>query len=674
MKWAVGFARGAWDAGRVLCPRVAVVPQGRVLCPTIPGSLRSTVPDPVDRADPPDRGRNVANRDRIQRAGEPGPVSQSPIGPREPTRPCGSSGPRTQSKNRWCLFYMLVNEIPKDKIKYCIENLQTMFDPQVERDYKMMKQALSLYRNGAVFNAAVAGETISAVVQDSWGANNVSLELDFMEISFCSCLEKDDMFCVHKLATLFYVFSLFDSPGEFFNQWKEGFKYSATEKTPPIKKKPIFEEPKKKERTYQEDSLESWLTFFNEKYVQFSKKREARMSTYWNYQRNTNLAEDLYEAYYPALLDTAMPSSPVGENLFHYHAALSVFEKILESSADNYASSYSNHYTRKYLSEVLSDIADLALKVRKGFSKQTVADEKIINETPKRLMNILLMTRDFQYDRLYLFEISCANIILKKEKLEELKRKLLARGKKEEKLKELGKVNFSSECRLALAHLDFIVKKDKVAIKRLSDGPANEVYYYTTWFKSLAQNKVWDRFETWLSFIEKRMNEYIHLYGEQQLKRELTTFYLFFIKEYANEKGKEDIYINTLQTWLPYSYGDFCEYLLEQKEFRKWTELQLFAGITIDNIDKALLKEIEEQDRSCLLPLYHHAVEGAISEKSRDAYKQAVKYLRKLRTHYKSLKKEDIWNSYIGMLSVKYKRLRAFQEELRKGKGKLIND
>lgn len=570
---------------------------------------------------------------------------------------------------------MLVNEIPKEKIKYCIENLQASFDPKVEKDYRMMKQALTLFRNGTVFNAAVEGNTITAAVQDKNDTYTIALELDFMEISFCSCQQNDDIFCIHKLATLFYLFSLFDSPGEFFNQWKEGIKYTSSEKKAPIPKKTIKEEPKKKkERTYQEDSLESWLTFFNEKYMQFTKKREARMSTYWNYQRSSNLAEDLFETYYPTLLDTALPSSPVGENLFHFHAALSVFEKILENAANIYTSSYSHHYTRKYLSEIISDIADLAFKVRKSNFEWTAADEKILIETPKRLLKILLMTRDLQYDRLYLFQIACSNLILKKEWLDELKRKLLSRGKKEEKLKQLGKVNFSSECRLALAHLDFMVDKDKVAIKRLSDGPANEVYYYSTWFKTLAQNKIWNRFEIWLSFIEKRMNEFIHQYGEQQLKRELTTFYLFYIKEYANEKGKEAIYINTLQTWLPYSYGDFCEYLLEQNEFRMWTELQLFAGITIENIDKGLLKEIEEKDQACLLPLYHNAVEAAISEKSRDAYKQAVKYLRKLRTHYKNLKKEDIWNNYIHMLSTKYKRLRAFQEELRKGKGKLIND
>lgn len=569
---------------------------------------------------------------------------------------------------------MLVNEIPKDKIKYCIENLQTMFSPKVEHDFRMVKSALSLFRNGAVFNVVVEGETIKAAVLDDGDTYEIELELDFMEISFCSCGQIDESFCVHKLATLFYLFSLFDSPGEFFNNWKDGFHYTALEKKQPIAKKSLFVEPKKKEHLYREDSLESWLEFFNNRYVQYTKKREARMATYWNYNRGSNTAESIYEEYYPTLLDTEMPSSPYGEILFHIHAAITVFEKILETVGGSYGAAYSHYYTGKYLKEITSDIIELAFKARNGISTLTVADEKIISDTPQRMMDILLLTRDFQYDRFYLFQIICSNLIHNENSIDELVRKFQARSQKEDKLRQLGKVNFSSECRLALAHFDFMAERDLEAMKRLDEGPSNEVFYYTTWFKALAQNHIWDRFEVWLPFIEARMNDFIHQYGDQQLKRELTNFYLFFIREYANEKGTESFYINTLQTWLPYSYDDFCQYLLEKNEYRKWTELQLFAGISIENIDRELLKEIANKDRSCLLPLYHYAAEEAISLKSRDAYRQAVKHLRKLRTHYRALKKEPVWEHYICMLAAKYKRLRAFQEELRKGKGKLIND
>lgn len=568
---------------------------------------------------------------------------------------------------------MLVNEIPKEKVKYCMEHLQTLFDRHYDYDVKKLKQALTLYRNGAVFNVAVEGNTVKAAVLDDGDTYEIELELDFFEISFCNC-HSEDMVCVHKLALLFYLFSLFDSPGEFFNHWRDGIEYTSNEKKQPMPKKANLSSPKKTGPPYQEDSLESWLAFFNERYELFRKKWDARMSTYWNYSRNSNLAESIYEDYYPTLMETTLPLSPFGEMLFRIHAAVTVFEKLLEVANDRSTSMYSHNQMGLYLKELISDVIDLAFGTLKGIHKPTAADEKILSKTAERMMNLLFMTRDFQYDRFYLFQIVCTNLIYKKEWLLELERQLLARNQKEEKLKQMGKVNFSSECRLALAHFDFMVGNDHKAIKRLADGPSNEVYYYTTWFKALSQNKIWSRFETWLPFIEERMGDFIHQYGDQHLKRELTTFYLYFIRDYANEMGSESIYMNTLQTWLPYSYSDFCQYFLDKKEFRKWAELQLFAGISIENLDRELVKEIENEDRECLLPLYHNAVEEFVTMKSRDAYRQAVKYLRKLRTHYRALKKEEVWELYIHMLASKYKRLRAFQEELRKGKGKLIND
>ncbi len=61
----------------------------------------------------------------------------------------------------------------------------------------------------------------------------------------------------------------------------------------------------------------------------------------------------------------------------------------------------------------------------------------------------------------------------------------------------------------------------------------------------------------------------------------------------------------------------------------------------------------------------------AIQQKNRQNYKEAVRYLKKLRTIYKKLKKEEKWEVYFEQLLQKTKRLRAFQEECQRGK--LIN-
>lgn len=66
------------------------------------------------------------------------------------------------------------------------------------------------------------------------------------------------------------------------------------------------------------------------------------------------------------------------------------------------------------------------------------------------------------------------------------------------------------------------------------------------------------------------------------------------------------------------------------------------------------------------------AATEAIEERNRKAYRRAVRYLKKLRTLYKRLKRTDEWDAFIIHIANLHSRLRALQEELRKGK--LIDD
>ncbi|MDT2246553.1 hypothetical protein P7H16_05635 [Paenibacillus larvae] len=80
------------------------------------------------------------------------------------------------------------------------------------------------------------------------------------------------------------------------------------------------------------------------------------------------------------------------------------------------------------------------------------------------------------------------------------------------------------------------------------------------------------------------------------------------------------------------------------------------------------LKAVEETDPALLLPLYHQSIERAILEKNRSSYKIAVRLLKELQEYYRILGRELQWKQYITFLSDKYARLRAFQEEFKKGK------
>lgn len=697
---------------------------------------------------------------------------------------------------------MLIKQLPKAKVTDSIEKVFSILDPCDEHIVKIVKQSLFLYRNGAVYNASASDDTIKATVLDNGRQFDVELVFDFIEVSYCQCEEL--LFCEHKLATLFYAFSLFNSPGEYFNAWKnsgkdmlhqqkqifssvqddvESIKDEAKLKKSGVElagnkgnllqnntwvgksdtglvqndnsslgnnaelekndnssaeydtglmqnstrsrnndarlmkngsrsaenntgftkinsvltgnnaklmqnntgaekgdaeilpnKYDAKSRPNARILPYEEYSLENWYSFFNKNYEYFQKRQEQKTSYFWSYNRDTVLVTTIFEEFYPTLGNAPKPSSLVGSILFEIHEAIFTFEKILESASNAPVSMYAHQYTTKYLDELCHDIDDHIVTIQEKSLIPTEQDEMIISKTPERMLELLFLSRDFQFERFRLFQYLCPLLSYSKNLIEELEQKLSIRMKTEEHLKKLGKINFSSECRLALAHLSFLLEQDNEAINRLTNGNHYELYFYTTWVKTLAHYKRWNRFEVWLPFINKRMGEYIHQYGDQKHKRELADFYLYFIKQYSDENNLESVYFHTLQAWLPYSFSDFSNYLMEHKDYRSWVELQLFNEISIEYIDEDDMKKVESVDRSCLLPLYHNAIEEKINLKNRNAYRQAAKYLRKLRTHYRALKEELIWENYINHLALKYKRLRAFQEELRKGKGKLIND
>ncbi|MNH35848.1 hypothetical protein D3C79_965770 [compost metagenome] len=69
-----------------------------------------------------------------------------------------------------------------------------------------------------------------------------------------------------------------------------------------------------------------------------------------------------------------------------------------------------------------------------------------------------------------------------------------------------------------------------------------------------------------------------------------------------------------------------------------------------------------------MLPFYHQAVERFVLEKNRHSYKAAVKLMKRLAKLYKKLKREERWEEFLEVFTSRNSRLRALQEELRKGK------
>jgi len=137
----------------------------------------------------------------------------------------------------------------------------------------------------------------------------------------------------------------------------------------------------------------------------------------------------------------------------------------------------------------------------------------------------------------------------------------------------------------------------------------------------------------------------------------------------AENSGAGEAFIGLVRSWLPRSFDAYADYLLESDLYREWVELNMtYREYTWENMDRHLLRHVESKDPAALIPLYHQWTAGLIEGKNRKSYQQAVKLLKKLRTLYNRQKMNSEWRTFISRLASHHQRLRAFQEELRKGK------
>ncbi|MEB4783451.1 hypothetical protein P5G60_16975 [Paenibacillus jamilae] len=125
---------------------------------------------------------------------------------------------------------------------------------------------------------------------------------------------------------------------------------------------------------------------------------------------------------------------------------------------------------------------------------------------------------------------------------------------------------------------------------------------------------------------------------------------------------------DTLMGMLPFAGGMYEEALLAHEKWRQWIDYQLSIRSEPLSFRVSVLQPIEKNAPELLLPFYHQAVERYVLEKNRSSYKAAVKLLKRLFKLYKKMKQETRWELFFMTFTSRHSRLRALQEELRKGK------
>lgn len=108
--------------------------------------------------------------------------------------------------------------------------------------------------------------------------------------------------------------------------------------------------------------------------------------------------------------------------------------------------------------------------------------------------------------------------------------------------------------------------------------------------------------------------------------------------------------------------------LIQQQRYREWVALHMMKPTSLLDAEMGGLKDVLAHEPALLLPLYHLFALREVEQKSRSHYKQAVRIWKMMKSAAKKANKLAYFEQYIEAMQQQFKRLRALQEEMEKGK------
>ncbi|MCD7034596.1 SWIM zinc finger family protein [Metabacillus sp. GX 13764] len=526
---------------------------------------------------------------------------------------------------------MLDSELSKDTVLHAAEQVKEYLSPNEEEHRALMKKGMILYRQGSVFNVRTSPSLVRAKVQDVTPVS-CELDLEFFLASTCSC--PNPGLCRHLLALFLYVYASYERVGTFLDSWNSG------------RSTQILAQFQRAKRTEIDDaSLDSWYAFFEEEYKDY---RDGK---------SLQTAAGHYEVFFDRLKRKA-PQKVEIKRFFIIHAAVYTVLTILDLLAEKEKMHQNEYLAEAYISElekrILTELGEM-----KRYAMPFALDP-LLDESVERFRELLFHSKELQFERFSLYR-HLWNGLLNREKYISRERADL-----EERLAKLD--DFASECKLGLAHLDYLQRKDE-ALETFLEEAGPDLFPFTfDWMGDLTARKQWKSLSKWLDYVYSNAGEFFAASMPFNEKRRASSFLLTIFQEYSVQTKDEAAYEKGCQVMLPYSFSEYAHFLAFRKQFKSWAELHLLIGFSVEDMDKEMLRAAEKEAPESLLPIYHRYVWMEISQRNRQSYKHAVRKMKKIKKIYEKLKAKEEWEDYLAAMLQEHKRLRAFREELVKGK------
>ncbi|SEC23330.1 SWIM zinc finger family protein [Paenibacillus sp. GP183] len=526
---------------------------------------------------------------------------------------------------------MLKLQIPKNRMSYLMKQVQQLYDAVI------LERGWNYYHKGQVTSVQLKGITIEALVKGTQ-TYEVVIDLEHFPNSECSCPHEG--LCKHIAAAFFYLYTPYGRPEMLLQQLKHAIltrrKSKGAPPTPSEKKTVIPAKPNENELP------QEWNRFFDGKFHGFSISHQHSIETFYESALAT----------LPAYADDWKSSR---EKLYRLHIILFIMRKIEQFYQDT-KSSYLSYYHESGCKAAAENSLEKLVQVLEEIDPNTTfdADSDHWLTTLEMLGDMSLHGKDSPINWLFVYRCLWWGITGKS-----------AWNKKEKQRLEmlLDKKDLLNRRRdiltIARAHFDVMEGKMDTALERLAALHTRHAADFFIYLKHDDQLEQWEDMLVWLRWLLPSIPKATH--------EDFRTFCQYWM-DAAKHVDSDAEWVQVMESLLPRSYYYYTAYLLQTHRYKQWVDLQMANRISPLSLYALELRAIEEHDPGLLLPLYHQAAERAILEKNRASYKTAVRLLKKLNGYYKWLKLEDRWEQYIYRLSDKFSRLRAFQEELKKGK------
>ncbi|MBD3108531.1 hypothetical protein IEO70_09135 [Bacillus sp. AGMB 02131] len=528
-----------------------------------------------------------------------------------------------------------------NELLFFATELQQLVNPQLPEDMVAVQRGLLLYRQEMVYRKSEGEELISATVQDVTPCQ-VSLDLSFPTNSRCSCNQAG--VCRHQMAVFFSSYSQIQSVSDWVHAWKNeapGKSYGKIQ-LPLQRAKEIFLEEKPMERSYS-----SWKETMENNYqkqiVYFLSQPAYTLSVKWD--------------AYLQRLKAKMPLEPEWKLLYLFLLYFHTYTFTLRALKHETVSGSARMFLEEEADELLDELNYLLDLFNR--SARPFAFDEFFNGLQKD-MDILLE----DYGELTVPAINIYRSIWT-DILKERSWRQTALVRMTETLETVEvKPDVCQTVLIAVIHLNLLTGKDREVPALLERLRPEDFPFISFWISHLDEQKSVVFLEYAIEHIQSYLSYLKHYYRINQFISHLSPY----IRNYCSKTKQPDLFEKYCEKCMPHSLMFYSRALLENGKYKKWVELYIYNNVDYKFISNEELKLIQAHEPKLLLPLLTSIVSENIEAKNRQSYREAVRYLKKIRTVYKKEKNLEQWERYIHLIQTTHKRLRAFQEELKRGK------